>query len=635
MSADIGYEQRCRRLEEECTRLRKINEALMNRVEHCTDGGGSSFALFESNLLLHRQIKEHTSRLESINHDLQQQVVIRKKTENALKLERDFISAVLDNADVMVVVIDRNGRLVRVNNTCQKVLGRTKGELVDRLLSSLFTLPEKYGEVKNVFDKVVSGQYPYSWETEWEIRTGEKKAISWSTTALSGENGGVEFIISCGIDITERKVAEETRLFAEQRYRDLIEFLPQTIYERDQNGNFTFVNSIGLRTFGYTRGDLNDGMSLLDIIAPCDQDKAISILKENNPCVVTSFEMYMKRKDGSSFPAIVYSAPIDMQDADCKARRGIVLDISNLREAEMKLNEYQNHLEELVRDRTAELSRTIEQLEIEMSERKRIENLNRRQQERLIQADKMATLGILVSGVAHEINNPNNFILLNSTNLLDIWKDLIPVLNNYIELKGSFTIAGLPFEEIQEDIEPLITGISEGAERIRRIVHSLKDFARKDSGNMDQNFNINDVIETAIIIMNNLIKKSTGHFSMDLDKTIPEICGNFQQIEQVIINLVTNACQALTDKTQGVTIVSRNNSDNKEVVVEVCDQGRGVALEYRKHILDPFFTTKRNSGGTGLGLSISYNIIKDHNGELTFDSEPGKVTVFRITIPYQ
>lgn len=635
MNDSIDVELRCRELEEECCRLRKINEALMNRVEHCTDGGGSSFALFESNLLLHRQIKEHTCRLESINHDLQQQIVIRKKTENALKLERDFVGAILDNADVMVAVFNRRGIIVRVNTTFQKAIKLTREELVGRSLNALFTIPENYIKVQEIFDTVVNGQFPYRWESEWEICPGEKKTISWSTTALLNENDEVEFVISCGIDITEKKVAEETRRLAEQRYRELIEFLPQTVYERDQKGMFTFVNSVGLRTFGYTREELNNGMGLFDIIAPDDHEKARTILKGNSLCKVASVELNMLRKDGSVFPAIVYSSPIDMQDNNCKARRGIVLDISNLRDAEMKLNEYRNHLEELVMDRTAELSRTIEQLEIEMSERKRIENLNKRQQEKLIQADKMATLGTLVSGVAHEINNPNNFILLNSTNLLDIWKDLTPILSSYIRLQGSFTIAGLPFEDIQNDIEPLIIGISEGAERIRRIVQSLKDFARKDSGCMDQNFNINNVIETSIIIMNNLIKKSTDHFSVDLDTTVPEINGNFQQVEQVIINLVTNACQALTDKKQMIRIVSRNNQENKEVVVEVCDQGCGVATEHRKHILDPFFTTKRDSGGTGLGLSISYNIVKDHHWELTFDSEPGNETVFRITIPYQ
>jgi PAS domain S-box-containing protein len=754
-------EQRCRSLEEECVNLRKINEALMNRVEHCSDEGGSSFALFESNLILHRQIKEHTSRLEQINHDLQHQIVIRKKTELDLKRERDFISAVLDNADVMVAVIDRNGIIERVNKTCLKVIGRKMEELSGKNLDSLFAFPEKLDEIRCIFNTVVNGIYPYSWEIEWEVRCGEKKNIAWSTTALTDDSGKVEYVISCGRDITEQKLAEETRRAAEKRYRDLVEFLPQTVYERDENGNFTFLNNVGLREFGYSYEDLASGMKLTDIIAPADRDKALARMKENNFRRNTSDELYMMRKDGSVFPAIIYSSPIDSQD-ESMARRGIVLNIANLRDAEMKLDEYRNHLEELVINRTAELSRTIEQLEVEMSERKLVEDalkesemkyrflfeqspagsiiigidgiiidinkallesleyerdelvgkkaidyiiseqkqhvhsritgyfsnitqpeldigitaqsgsvryirfsgqptiikekdeatgvlisgvdvtkrkemevLNRRQQERLVHADKMATLGILVSGVAHEINNPNNFILLNSTNLLDIWKDLLVILDKYIDEKGSFSIAGLPFDDIRNDIEPLITGICEGAERIKRIVQSLKDFARKDSGDKGQCFSINHVIETSIIILNNLIKKSTDHFKVNLDITNPVIRGNFQQIEQVIINLVTNACQALTEKTQEVSILSRNNPENNEVVIEVADQGRGIAPEHRKHICDPFFTTKRDSGGTGLGLSVSYNIIKDHHGELTFESEQGNGTVFRITIPYQ
>ncbi len=761
MNTGNNIEDRYISLEEECARLRKINEALMNRVEHCSDEGGSSFALFETNLLLHRQIKEHTSRLEQVNHDLQQQIVIRKKAEFALKRERDFISAVLDNADVMVAVIDRNGIIARVNKTCLSVVGRKLEELSGKTLDSLFTIPEKLDEIKCIFNTVVNGVYPYGWEIEWEIRSGEIKNIAWSTTALTDDSGKVEYVISYGRDITEQKLAEKTRRAAEKRYRDLVEFLPQTVYERDDFGNFTFVNNVGLREFGYSYEDLASGMKLTDIIAPVDREKALARMKENNSGGHASDELHMIRKDGSVFPAIVYSSPIDPQ-CENSARRGIVLNISNLREVEMKLDEYRNHLEELVVNRTAELSRTIEQLEIEMSERKlaeealkdsemkyrflfeqspagciiigsdgqiidinkallnsleyerdelvgkraidyiiseqkqqvhsriigyfnnitrpeldigitaksgnvryirfsgqptiieekneaigvlisgvdvtkrkEMEALNRQQQERLVHADKMATLGILVSGVAHEINNPNNFILLNSTNLLDIWKDLILILDKYHNEKGCFKIAGLPFNEIRNDVEPLITGICEGAERIKRIVQSLKDFARKDSGDKCQYFSINYVIETSIIILNNLIRKSTDRFRVNLDKRIPEIRGNFQQIEQVIINLVTNACQALTDKTQEVTIISSNNPENMEVTIEVTDQGRGIAIEHRKHIFDPFFTTKRDSGGTGLGLSVSYNIIKDHHGELTFESEEGCGTAFRITIPYQ
>ncbi|HEX2957233.1 MAG TPA: PAS domain S-box protein [Chitinispirillaceae bacterium] len=760
MNSDNDLGLRCRSLENECSRLHKINEALMNRVEHCSDEGGSSFALFESNLLLQKQIKEHTSRLELVNHDLQQQIVIRRKTEVALKHERDFISAVFDNADVMVAVINRNGILERVNKTCQKIVGRKMEELEGKSLDSLFTVPEKLHEIKTIFDTIVNGGYPYSWEIEWEIRNGETKNIAWSTTAITDESGRVEYVISCGRDITEQKIAEETRRVAEKRYRDLVEFLPQTVYERDRDGNFTFVNNMGLREFGYSIEEFRKGMKLSDIIASEDHEKLFSMMNANNCLGHTSDEVSMVRKDGTAFPAIIYSSPIDLQ-SECSARRGIVLNISNLRDAERKLEEYRNHLEELVVKRTAELSQTIEQLEIEMSERKlaeealknsetkyrflfeqspagciivgvdgklidinkallnsleyqrdelvgkmvidviisgqkqlvqsqimgylnnishpeldigitaksgsvryirfsgqptiikekdevtgvlisgvdvtkrkEMEELNRRQQERLVHADKMATLGILVSGVAHEINNPNNFILLNSTNLLDIWKDLLPVLDKYLNEQGCFTIAGLPFDEIRNDIEPLITGICEGAERIKRIVESLKDFARKDSGNKEGHFNINAIIEAAIIIMNNLIKRSTDHFSVKLDTTIPEIRGNFQQIEQVIINLVTNACQALTDKTQGVTIVSYNHPGNNEVIIEVADQGKGIAIEHRKHIFDPFFTTKRDSGGTGLGLSVSYNIIKDHRGELTFESEQGNGTMFRIAIPY-
>jgi PAS domain S-box-containing protein len=269
----------------------------------------------------------------------------------------------------------------------------------------------------------------------------------------------------------------------------------------------------------------------------------------------------------------------------------------------------------------------------DITERKQAENLTQLQQQQLIQADKMATLGILVSGVAHEINNPNNFMLLNSNNLADVWQDVKPMLDKHYKKNGDFIIAGMPYSEMKDDIASLINGISEGAERIRKIVQSLKDFARQDAGGMGQLVKVNSIIESSTIILSNLIKKNTDNFNIDYDENLPDIKGNSQQIEQVIINLVGNACQALEDKGKSITITTAHRKKENEVLITVSDEGKGIPPEDLKHIMDPFFTTKRDSGGTGLGLSISYNIIKDHGGDLTIESEQGKGTKAIVTLP--
>jgi two-component system NtrC family sensor kinase len=133
--------------------------------------------------------------------------------------------------------------------------------------------------------------------------------------------------------------------------------------------------------------------------------------------------------------------------------------------------------------------------------------------------------------------------------------------------------------------------------------------------------------------VSNLIKKSTRHFSVTYGKKLPALKGNVQRIEQVMINLLVNSCQALPDDNRSITVSTRYDTKKNSVIVEVKDQGCGMPPEVLERIKDPFFTTKRNSGGTGLGLSISDQIIQDHNGELTFDSNPGDGTTARIYLP--
>lgn len=270
---------------------------------------------------------------------------------------------------------------------------------------------------------------------------------------------------------------------------------------------------------------------------------------------------------------------------------------------------------------------------MDITERKQAEEQVRLQQQQLIQADKMATLGILVSGIAHEINNPLNFILLNAKIALRVWNEITPILQEYFETKGDFVLAGMPYTKARERIGQLISGISEGAARIEKIVTGLKNFSRTDQGELNQVLDINSVVESALVIVNDLIKKSTNYFSTDYGKDLPVIRGNYQKLEQVIINLLTNSCQALASKEKKITVSTAWDRQAESIRIIIADEGEGIPAENLKHVLDPFFTTKRDSGGTGLGLSISYNIIRNHGGDLHLTSEPGKGTTAEITLP--
>lgn len=269
----------------------------------------------------------------------------------------------------------------------------------------------------------------------------------------------------------------------------------------------------------------------------------------------------------------------------------------------------------------------------DITERKKVEHLAATKQQQLIQADKMVALGTMVTGIAHEINNPNNFILLNARFLQKVWDDLLPVLREYFLQHEDFVIAGFPVSKSKEKTIQSLDGIINGALRIQKITKSLTNFARNDSGELDHQVDVNNVVENAILLTGNVIKNSTDNFSIHYNKELPKIKGNPQRLEQVIINLINNSCQSLENKNQKISVELIRRDDGKSISVIIQDEGAGIGKENLKYIFDPFFTTKRNTGGTGLGLYISYNIVKSHGGELNINSEKGKGTRCEIILP--
>ncbi|BDB17944.1 two-component sensor histidine kinase [Pseudomonas sp. CYM-20-01] len=284
------------------------------------------------------------------------------------------------------------------------------------------------------------------------------------------------------------------------------------------------------------------------------------------------------------------------------------------------------HLEQLVEQRT-------QALQLEIDERKHLES-------QLVQSEKLASLGQLAAGVAHEINNPVGFISSNLSTLDGYFKQLQQMLDAYRQAEDALVPAeqrdqlkamreDMELDFLKEDIPILISESKEGIGRVIQIVKDLKNFSRVDNDQTWQFANLLQGIDSTLNIVASELK-----YKADVVKRygpLPEIECLASQLNQVVMNLVINAAQAMGPERGTITI--SNGVEGEHVWLEVADNGCGIAPETVQKIFDPFFTTKPVGEGTGLGLSLSYGIVKKHRGDISVSSELGKGTTFRVVLP--
>ena len=257
--------------------------------------------------------------------------------------------------------------------------------------------------------------------------------------------------------------------------------------------------------------------------------------------------------------------------------------------------------------------------------------LEKTYEQQLQQADKLASLGQLVSGIGHEINNPNQFIRGNIKILKQSLEDLLPIVEAYVVDHPDLKIAKLNYDFWRKHIMTLVDDMDHGSQRIKGIVEGLRTFARKDEGLLVDTIDVNTLIEASARLVHNEVHKHAD-IKLELAEGLPSCAGNAQKIEQVLVNLLVNAGQAMGDDVRGLITV-RTRAEDQDVCIDIEDNGTGMNEKTQKQIFDPFFTTKRAKGGTGLGLAIVYRILEEHGGHISVKSKLGAGTTFSIRIP--
>lgn len=518
-------------------------------------------------------------------------ITTRKRMEAALLESQEKFRALTENSKDIIIRLTHEIRFVYVSPSIKSIvelepvqmLGRTPDEMGFDQDFTIFL----NNNIRSVF------QTGRTIRKEFEFNSIHGSVIlDWQLVPEYNPEGMVHTVLTSARDVTQQKTAERTIREREELFRQLFDQRDEAVILLDLECQIININHAANELYGFLKHQfLKKG---IDLFMPDELGdkfrRAIQKIERKGAFSIT--KTIQKKKDGNEI----------LVDIDAKL---IKLQGRNLIYCVLK----------------------------DVTEQIRLEKETKLLQAKLIQENKMASLGTLVSGVAHEINNPTNFIMFNAPLLNEVWVDAYNILQAYYDENGDFMLGGLQFQELNTAVPQLFAGIVDGASRIKNIVESLKDFARQGQKDHHTLFNVNEAVEAAIAILKPEIRKHTEHFKLELAEQLPQVHGSKQKIEQVIINLLMNSLQALPAQGGSVQVETLLQSSNGMVRVNIVDNGEGISEEGLERMMEPFYTTKHSMGGTGLGLAISYSIMKEHNGMLEFESELGVGTMASILLP--
>jgi two-component system, NtrC family, sensor kinase len=425
--------------------------------------------------------------------------------------------------------------------------------------------------------------------------------------------------------LAEIRAKEQALRESEVFYHSLVESLPQSILRKDLEGRFTFCNRNFCRELNLTPAQVrgkNDHDFYPHDLATKYRDDDARVIAAGQP-----FEAVEEHITPSGHVIYVQVTKTPLYDASGRVIgiQGIFWDVTGRKQAEELLQTQNLLLQEMAE-----------------SERQAHEDL-KRFQSHLVQSEKLAGLGQMVAGVAHEINNPLSFVGNNVAVLQRDLAEMITLLGLY--RKGEDDLENLrpdlvaEVREIRdrvdldyslENLPRLLDRTRDGLGRIQQIVKDLRVFARLDEGALNE-VDLNEGVLSTISIIQGHAKKKRVLVETDLNN-LPSVTCFAAKINQVIMNLVMNAIDAC-DEGGSVTIRTRPENDDEGVRVDVIDTGCGIDPTICERIFDPFFTTKPVGVGTGLGLSISYGIVQDHGGSIEVESVPDEGSRFTIHLP--
>ena len=578
-------------------------------------------------LLLTERIHELT-RANLLQQDISDKLAMTntalKQAKLRLKHEQRLLLALLDTIPDPIYFKDPDGVYLGCNETfASRYVGLPKAEIIGKDDFTIIPDQEHAATFQRQDRAVLAAGIPLAFVEAFTMSDGRRVILDTIKTPFLDKAGQILGVIGVGRDVTVRREIEQALTLSRTHMQIVLNNLPMLAWLKDKGGRFLMVNRLfaeaagrpGEEILGLTDADLWP-QALAEYYRAVDEEIMTTGLGKHS-------EEPGNTDNSTWFET--FKAPITAGDGTIIGTTGIALDITGRKQAEELILEQQRELQTLNDVLEQRINGKITKI--------RAKDLL------IIRQDKMATLGLLAAGVAHEINNPLSYVASNIRVLTDYLRQMGEYLVLQQELlertvapeeqRQELAVAAqrLEIPQILDDGPALVAESLEGVERVSLIVRNLKGFSHMDAQEVEP-AELTACLESALLIVQNELKYVAT--IVKEYQELPRILCRPAQLSQVFLNLLTNAGHAVASPGQ-ITLKSRH--DEGFVYVSVADNGHGIPEELRERIFEPFFTTKEIDRGTGLGLSISRDIITRHHGEILVESSAGVGTIFTVKLP--